>query len=42
MECAVFMGAGASKLLGYPLTSEILTAIRGELKKKTTLFGSSS
>jgi hypothetical protein len=35
------MGAGASKPLGYPLTSEILPAIRDELKNKTTLFGGS-
>src|SRR4051812_25410975 len=41
MRTAVFLGAGASKPFGYPLTSEILPAIRQQLKKQTSLFGDS-
>ena len=41
MKTAVFMGAGASKAFGYPLTNEILPAIRDKLRYKTVLFGRS-
>jgi hypothetical protein len=32
---AVFLGAGASKTFGYPLTSEILPQIRRRLKNRS-------
>ena len=39
---AVFLGAGAGKPFGYPLTGEILPEIVRRLHQKTTLFGSSN
>ena len=36
----VFVGAGASKAFGYPLTGEILPEIRSRLKDSEALFGS--
>lgn len=41
MKTTVFLGAGASKAVGYPVTSEILSEIRRRLKGDTTMFGSS-
>jgi hypothetical protein len=41
MGRVVFMGAGASKPLGYPLTGAILPAILKKLTKKAALFGRS-
>ncbi|MBI5646913.1 MAG: hypothetical protein HY962_08260 [Ignavibacteriae bacterium] len=35
MKTAIFTGAGASKAVGYPLTSEILPAIREDILKRT-------
>lgn len=41
LRTAVFLGAGASKAFGYPLTSEILPRILVRLREKT-LFGGST
>ncbi|MGJ5815174.1 hypothetical protein [Paludibaculum fermentans] len=39
MKTTVFLGAGASKPFGYPLTAEILPAIRRRLGVEAALFG---
>jgi hypothetical protein len=36
---AVFMGAGASKAFGYPLTGELFPAIRADLRKRVAFEG---
>jgi hypothetical protein len=41
MSYAIFLGAGASKSFGFPLTAEILPMIRSRLKAKC-LFGATS
>ncbi|MEW6599363.1 MAG: hypothetical protein AB1499_00175 [Nitrospirota bacterium] len=42
MKTALFTGAGASRAIGYPLTSELLPRVRSELKSESLFSGMNS